>query len=168
MGTRNLTLVNDQNGTKKVAQYGQWDGYPSGVGANILNFLHDKELFENFKSNLSKVRFLDVEGIDKDFVEKFNNEPTKEQEVWHETFLSRDLAAKVLQNIANSEDSEILLQDKSNTSPVWIEWSYLIDLKENTLSVFEGVPNDEPLKVYSLNSLPSKASFITDLEGSEE
>ena len=39
MGTRNLTMVINQKGEKKVAQYGQWDGYPSGVGVSVLNFL---------------------------------------------------------------------------------------------------------------------------------
>ena len=36
MGTRNLTKVIDSNGVTKVAQYGQWDGYPSGQGLNAL------------------------------------------------------------------------------------------------------------------------------------
>ena len=52
MGTRNLTLVINQEGEKKVAQYGQWDGYPSGVGAGVLRFLKNKEVFEKFKDNL--------------------------------------------------------------------------------------------------------------------
>ena len=38
MGTRNLTIVH-KNGEYKVAQYGQWDGYPEGLGATLLNFL---------------------------------------------------------------------------------------------------------------------------------
>ncbi len=52
MGTRNLTMVINQEGEKKVAQYGQWDGYPSVVGLGVLNFLKNKELFDKFKSNL--------------------------------------------------------------------------------------------------------------------
>lgn len=39
MGTRNLTLVR-KDGDYKVAQYGQWDGYPEGVGADILQVLN--------------------------------------------------------------------------------------------------------------------------------
>ena len=59
MGTRNLTMVINQEGEKKVAQYGQWDGYPSVVGLGVLNFL-------------KRVRFLDEEGIDKELVESYN------------------------------------------------------------------------------------------------
>ena len=47
MGTRNLTMVINQEGETKVAQYGQWDGYPSGVGASVLSFLKNKELVFN-------------------------------------------------------------------------------------------------------------------------
>ena len=52
MGTRNLTMVIDQEGEVKVAQYGQWDGYPSGVGVGIVSFLKNETLFESFKKNV--------------------------------------------------------------------------------------------------------------------
>jgi hypothetical protein len=38
MGTRNLTVVISNNQTK-VAQYGQWDGNPSGQGVNAITTL---------------------------------------------------------------------------------------------------------------------------------
>lgn len=38
MGTRHLICV-QHNNEYKVAKYGQWDGYPSGQGAGILEFL---------------------------------------------------------------------------------------------------------------------------------
>ena len=111
MGTRNLTMVIDQEGQKKVAQYGQWDGYPGGVGAGVLNFLKNDELLQKFKENLRKVRFLDEEGKDKAFIEEYNkntpersNEPdnrTDDQKLWWEKYCSRDLAEEVLTNIAN-------------------------------------------------------------------
>src|SRR3546814_20563425 len=41
MGTRNLTCV-VVDGAYKVAQYGQWDGYPSGQGATARAFLREQ------------------------------------------------------------------------------------------------------------------------------
>ena len=49
MGTRNLTIVYS-NGEYKVAQYGQWDGYPEGLGVQLLKYL--REYLRN-KRNLS-------------------------------------------------------------------------------------------------------------------
>lgn len=39
MGTRNITRV-ICNGEVKVNQYCQWDGYPTGRGADVLKFMH--------------------------------------------------------------------------------------------------------------------------------
>ena len=37
MGTRHLIAVM-ADGKYQVAQYGQWDGYPSGQGVSVLTF----------------------------------------------------------------------------------------------------------------------------------
>ena len=43
MGTRNLTIVRNKEGIIRVAQYGQWDGYPEGQGITALNFIKNKD-----------------------------------------------------------------------------------------------------------------------------
>jgi hypothetical protein len=40
MGTRSLTYVYDGD-EPVVCMYGQFDGYPSGLGADLADFLHD-------------------------------------------------------------------------------------------------------------------------------
>lgn len=179
MGTRNLTMVIDQEGDKKIAQYGQWDGYPSGVGISVLEFLKNKELFENLKSNLSKVRFIDEDGVDKEFMDSYNkNTPerssdpdnrTLEQIKWFQKYAHRDLAEEVLTNIANSEDEEILLLDREETAKGggWVEYSYVINLQKNTLSVHTLV-DQEPMKVFDLNNLPTEEVFLKELEEAEQ
>lgn len=47
MGTRNSTLVKSK-GKVKVAQYGQWDGYPTGQGQTIADFLNSDVDLEDF------------------------------------------------------------------------------------------------------------------------
>ena len=38
MGTRHQQMVINQKGEIKLSQYGQWDGYPSGQGKDILTY----------------------------------------------------------------------------------------------------------------------------------
>lgn len=179
MGTRNLTMVIDQKGKKKVAQYGQWDGYPSGVGANVLKFLENKELVEKLKTNLQKVRFLKPKGKDKDFIESYDkNTPewssdpdnrTPEQKRWFTTYCHRDLAEKVLTNIAQSSDEEIILINQESTAKAggWVEYSYVVNFKENSFAIHTYI-DAPPMKVYSLSELPTKEQFIFDLDGNKE
>lgn len=63
MGTRNLTMV-VKNKKTKVAQYGQWDGYPSGQGRTILEFLKTRDL-KKFADQLEKVSFYTKEEYEK-------------------------------------------------------------------------------------------------------
>ena len=55
MGTRHLICVVKDN-EYKIAQYGQWDGYPEGQGLVVLRFLTkemDRKLFESKIDELS-------------------------------------------------------------------------------------------------------------------
>lgn len=152
MGTRNLTMVISE-GQTRVAQYGQFDGYPSGQGATALEFLKTVDM-EKFKEQLKKVRFV-------------NDEDRKEMEVflkkigvkdgWLNTiqaekynkkypYFSRDHAARILELIYTSKEKEILLSDETNFAgdSLFCEWCYVIDLDKRVLEVYKGF-NKEPL-----------------------
>ncbi len=51
MGTRHLICV-VVDGKFKVAQYGQWDGYPDGQGKVVVDFIENKMKLRQFKKNL--------------------------------------------------------------------------------------------------------------------
>lgn len=51
MGTRHLICI-FADGEYHLAQYGQWDGYPSGQGATIVDFLLNRYDPEAFKENV--------------------------------------------------------------------------------------------------------------------
>lgn len=57
MGTRNLTCV-VSNERYKVANYGQWDGYPSGLGISLLKFLNEDIDLNKFKEKVENVVLL--------------------------------------------------------------------------------------------------------------
>lgn len=194
MGTRNLTVV-EIGGECKVAQYGQWDGYPSGQGIRILNFLRSPESVEDLKGNLKRTRFVDAEK-DKKWLEEYDknapewsNEPdnrTDEQKHWWETYMIRDLGAGILTNIANSEDEEILLIDRSSfaSDSLFCEWAYVVDFDSGVFEVYVGFqehPHEDgrfckmppgengyhPIKLvktYQLDNLPDNETFLKDFE----
>lgn len=63
MGTRGITQVIDSNGKTVVAQYGQWDHYPSGQGLNILEFLNGYKNVDRLRSSLNKGYFATDEEL---------------------------------------------------------------------------------------------------------
>ena len=112
MGTRNLTLVKDKEGKTKVAQYGQWDGYPEGQGSTILNFIRSKENRDTLAEVLKNVQFFNLEVAPqsiKDYIEGYDkrcaawsNEPdnrTEADRYWFDNLISRDVCGKILENL---------------------------------------------------------------------
>lgn len=142
MGTRHLTLV-QQGQQIKVAQYGQWDGYPAGQGEKVLNFLRTADM-NKFKTQLLKTYFVNegspmLKEIDKVF-EKFNKKYQKltKEKNWDDIsnraasllskkdeflyrLFTRDTGAKILQLIYDATGikdatgaKRIPLNDSSN------------------------------------------------------
>ncbi len=140
MGTRNLTLVK-KNNKYPVAQYGQWDGYPSGQGLTVLNFLKSWNRDE-FEKNLDKTSFITDEDA-KEMNENLEKTGKEIEELY--PALSRNTAAKVLQMIQDSPEG-LKLSSSLNfaADSLFCEWAYLIDLDRNILGVYEGF-NKEPL-----------------------
>ncbi len=154
MGTRNLTMV-ISNGKTKVAQYGQWDSYPSVQGLTALSFLKrviSENKLADFKAKIDSLRWLtkkELAIIDKD-------------ENWSTNYphLSRDGGAQILNALFYGE---MEVSDYPNPRKVikvnfngvidrgdfaadslFCEWAYVIDLDKGTFEVYEGF-NKQPL-----------------------
>ena len=152
MGTRNLTMV-IHNGEAKVAQYGQWDGYPSGQGTTILEFLKKTDL-DHFKKQLTLVKFTD-EAKQKEISEWLesigakggwmNDDQAKQYHVKY-PLLTRDHGAGVLELIDALEGGENWLHNQENFAgdSLFCEWAYVIDLDKGKLEVYKGF-NKKPL-----------------------
>lgn len=188
MGTRHLIAV-QLDGKYKVAQYGQWDGYPSGQGATVLGFLgkYNRKEFE------AKVRA--AQWITDAEIDKVNDDIKKTGEGWKKKYpeLTRDTGAEILQ-LVNDSPPGIKLKDSLSfaTDGLFCEWAYVIDLDKNTLEVFKGF-NKKPLKKgerfrgmkpekdaspkytavklvksYPLDSLPAQEQFEKDCDPPDE
>ena len=153
MGTRNLTKVIDRNGEIKVAQYGQWDGYPSGQGVNALLHAYNHKQIEK---GLDKVRWATQEQLD-----AINNDLSN----WTTDFnfsemyptLSRDTCADILGYVAWSL-GEVLLVDNSEfeNDDLFCEGVYTIDFQQGKFISNYGGKVIE----FDLKTLPTPEEYL--------
>lgn len=186
MGTRHLTIVKF-GGEYKIAQYGQWDGYPSGQGVTVLEFIRnivDSNLVNEFAYKVKNCRWITEEEAAT--IEEDRNWPNKYPE------LSRDAGAEILQMVMNSENGLVLANSIDFAADsLFCEWAWLIDLDSGIFEAYEGFNQTKPLtekdrffflvekerkgyhpivKVaeWSLDNLPSNEDFLGTFKEDEE
>ena len=192
MGTRGLTAVY-KDGTHRIAQYGQWDHYPSGQGITALNFLRSGKL-PALIANLDKIEWLTDEKYEADTAHIAGGRQfiTMEESAQIDRifpFLSRNHGAGILEAVADYEgDGTIYLRDEITfaADSLFNEGTYVIDLDAGTFEVYEGFQTEphaegrfastEPregyypvrlVKTYTLDDLPTDDEFLADLGGDE-
>lgn len=196
MGTRNLTIVH-KNGEYKVAQYGQWDGYPEGLGVTLLNFLKNVNM-DSFRNAIDNVSFYtqeELEEIDKQIDEARKVIPNYS---WQKDFpqLSRDTGGDILNLITFKGVNKVNNSIDFAADSLFCEWAYVIDLDINKFEVYKGFNHEElssderfyfledkrdkenivgkdyhPIKFvksYDLNNLPDEKIFIIELTPDDE
>jgi hypothetical protein len=157
MGTRNLTVVKDNTGTTKVAQYGQWDGYPQHSGLKALDFLRDETLVENLRNRLTLVEFIDdqeAEAIWEGF-EHDSNDPTKYTNEY--PGLSRDTGIDILLAVASSTATlKTIDNSEFAKDTLFCEGIYEIDFSTNKfISTYGG-----EVVSFDLDTLPTDEEYL--------
>jgi hypothetical protein len=154
MGTKHHQVVIDKEGNMKIAQYGQWDGYPSGQGVDILNYLRGANL-EKYQENLAKIP--EITKKQEAEVYKDKNWPT------NYPYLSRNCGAKIHQMIENGGVPFVAYCSKEEANK-WCEGFYTIDFQKNTFTA----DYYDTKKEYSLSKLPTIKKFLKDFTQKEE
>jgi hypothetical protein len=183
MGTRHfIGAVLD--GEFKIAQYGQWDGYPEGQGVDVLAFVAGTDMAA-FKAKLAQCSW-----ITKEQTEQVNGTAD-----WHKVYphLSRDAGADILTLVMGSEAGLFLADTRGFAGDsLFCEWGYVLDLDAEVLEVYRGfnktpTPADsrfpsgadwlehtdgyEPVRLvkrFPFASLPSKDQFVTVLNDEDD
>lgn len=158
MGTRNLTAVM-VDGVYKIAQYGQWDGYPEGQGKTALAFakehLSTPEGRAAFKRACMRVRFVTDPAEYDSMNEAAGVKPRGGMITLAESdrlnrmfpFFDRDHGAKILGMVLGST-GEVRMKNSIDFAgdSLFCEWAYVIDLDKLTLEVFKGF-NMKPVPI---------------------
>lgn len=150
MGTRNLTVV-VKDKKIKVAQYGQWDGYPSGVGKDIANFIQKKMDLRKFKKALDNSQFISDEEITALWKKAGADDSGLVNMIVSQKFnhtnpaLSRETGASVLEIIQETGGAQLQNSIDFAGDSLFCEWAYVIDLDKKVVEVYQGF-NKTPLK----------------------
>jgi len=195
MGTRHLVAV-CINGTYPIAQYGQWDGYPSGQGLTVLDFLNRKIDRETFIEKTLATVNADEDWMMKEFMacghdgkSEFVTMDVSMAFSKKHPQLSRDAGAEILSMVQDGPYGLPLMRRIEFAGDgLFCEWGYVIDFDKNTLEVYQGF-QDQPLtpedrfygfkspngyhpiklmKSWSLDKIPSKDEFLAALEPQKE
>jgi hypothetical protein len=165
MGTRNLVMA-VVDGVTKIAQYGQWDGYPTHTGVHVLEFARTVDSW--FVENLRACRWAEESEIDR-----------------RPEFL-RDTGWKILELVKESPRGLVDYSDFALDS-LFCEWGYVLDFDSNTVEIYQGFNTetnpvgrwrDQPgttegyqpitlVKTYSFHALPSAEELKKEMEDLE-
>lgn len=162
MGTRNLTKVIDKDGVIKVAQYGQWDGYPSGQGVTALYHAHNAKMIE---AGLARVRWAEQSELDAIYASlpDMGYLGTADSDAFNLLYpnLTRNTCADILGVVAYSV-GEVILVDESEfeNDGLFCEGVYTIDFQTNKFVSYYGGKVVE----FDLNALPSKEEYLEAFE----
>lgn len=162
MGTRHLIAV-QLDGEYKIAQYGQWDGYPEGQGMTTLHFLRSMDE-DKFKSALRNSSFISDDelmalwkqyGADDDGMVSLSDADRMKKD--HPEY-SRDTSADILQMVQeHPEGMKLHNQIGFAANGLLCEWAWVIDLDKRTFEGYRGF-GSEPL------TEQDRFYFLRDLE----
>jgi hypothetical protein len=144
MGTRGLTKV-IKNDKVVVAQYGQWDHYPSGQGLTALRFLRDEANVEKLDKGLYWLYEVDSKDVG-EIVDRIG----EEHFVTAYPSLIRDTGAEILELIANAKGAlPVLLDTDFENDELFCEGVFTVDLDKKRFTT----KTDETITTFPLGSL---------------
>ncbi len=147
MGTDGLVVVT-KGGEKVIAQYTNCDSYPTGHGETIVNFLKTLNL-EHFKKKVDALNF--IEEFDDTHMTSTSIKANRHDYP----------GADVLQLINDSDITEVEDFSEHEEECLSYEWTYYIDLDNETVTIYTAICIDE---ISTKNVL----SVLTDLYGNKD
>lgn len=145
MGTRHLVVVK-LNNKVKIAQYGQWDGYLTGQGHTIAEFLQSNNFnLKNFKKKVAALSWIsdkenksrwvecgadpDSDMVNMQVADKFKAKYPE---------LSRDTGAEILNLVANGAITKLQNSYSFKKDGLFCEFCYVLNLDKKTVSIYTG------------------------------
>lgn len=145
MGTRHLVAA-VVDGEPRIAQYGQWDGYPAGAGLDVIRFIAEHNMFE-FANTLRHTHWAtedEIRQMGRDInitTDVGSGWMTYEQSMqFYKKYpqFSRDTGADVLELVSHGEVNALRNSWGFGADSLFCEWAYVLDMDRGVLEVYKG------------------------------
>lgn len=152
MGTRHITAV-VHKGEIKVAQYGQWDGYPTGQGKTIAQFIQHTMDNDAFRKALDNTSFVEFHPYVKNLWTECGADPNSDMvsmavsDKFGKKYpeFSRDTGAGVLAVIQDKGGAKLQNDLSFVADSLMCEFAYVVNMDDETVEVYKGF-NTTPLE----------------------
>lgn len=137
MGTRHLVAV-VSGGKRRIAQYGQFDGYFTGVGDDVFNFVKNKMNFDVFKERVEALQFYtkkELDDLDKQY-ENTNKDTAKLFEEHPE--LTRSTSAEILELVQDGSVTKVVDSWSFGADSLFCEYAYVVNLDSKVVECYTG------------------------------
>lgn len=138
MGTRHLVCA-VLNNEFKIAQYGQFDGYPDCAGRGTCEFIQQNDM-DKFKSCVSE---LTEETNLREILNQYGNDGwmnLEQDRKFQENYpqYHRCTSAKIFDLVLNHGVKKVSLYVEFGKDSLFCEYAYVLNLDNNTLEFYKG------------------------------
>lgn len=168
MGTRHIIKVR-KNGKDWISQYGQWDGYPTGQGIEVMEFVRNDGYLRWLEDRIDSGLIVPItpdkmQGmIDRllAFAEGDDDMTSVIDQMFATSVFCRDAGAKSLTMFAKRFARSVAVIDEPSG---WEEYMYTIDYDNRTVTIQELYENPHEPKVYTFDEIQSWDCTGADVE----
>ena len=154
MSTKSLTLV-QLNHKIKLAQKCAFDGFPSGQGQTITDFLINSKInLDNF-NNLTEISEPDYLNL----LDSYKNKLDPDTFLRDYPQFNKELGADILELINLGKINSVILNIDFARNSLFCEYAYLINFDNFTLEVYKGfnkIPLTESDRFFYLQDMTKK------------
>lgn len=156
MGTRHIIKVR-KNGKDWISQYGQWDGYPTGQGEDVMKFVKSSYWMRSLENAIDAGDLVALRPSELDALVRTMEKLEKKDplvyalisQMWRTSSLHRDAGAKALTMLAHGVGKRyVILEEYSG----WEQYQYLIDLDKRILEIRE-FNHDAHVRTYDFDTI---------------
>ena len=157
MGTRHLVAV-VSGGKRRIAQYGQFDGYFTGAGDGVFDFVKNKMNFDVFKERVEALQFYTKKELD-DFDKKmYINEPGTEEFFAGHPELIRSTSVDILDLVQDGSVTKVVDSWSFGAESLFCEYAYVVNLDSKVVECYTGFNHKKAVGRFARYNLSTATS----------